>query len=214
MKLEYMIGFQEHDLELLKVISYHTVYPIWETEGLFAKSYDLKTSRYEGYQYGVYKKILDTENPFEGWESKLYKYWIINNCDLTLLHEAYTPSGKLIKKDVQVIWNDVPNLLNYYPNLEKLKIINDLISESVSYHINFQFYINGKISIEFFNGSKDYKLDKRSFVKYDLLTEMQYDYISQSIFDNLPYSLKFKWDNQGRIYQKFYVQDVNNWKWI
>jgi hypothetical protein len=39
-------------------------------------------------------------------------------------------------------------------------------------------------------------------------------YISQSEFNNLSYSVKFKWDELGKISEKFYVQDVDNWQWI
>lgn len=209
-----MIGFQEHDLRSLKMISYHMVYPIKDTGYLYAKSYNTRTSKYEGYQHGYYEQIKDTDNPFEGWEPQIYKHWVINNCDVTYMHEAYTPEDQLVKRDVRVIWNQVPDLLLFYPNLEKIDIISNLIHSNVSYHINFQFYVNGNLSIEFFNDSWGYKLTKESFLHYELLTDEQVEYISQSEFNNLSYSVKFKWDELGKISEKFYVQDVDNWQWI
>lgn len=208
-----MIGFQEHDLRLLKMISYHMVYPIKDTQYLYAKSYNTLTSKYEGYQYGYYETLKDIDNPFEGWEPRLYRHWVINNCDLTLMHEAYTPEGKLVKKDLRVIWNQVPNLMEYYPNLEKIDIVNDLIQSHSSYHVNFQFYLNGNISIELFSGSWDYKLPKESYVNLHLITKDQYQYIIQPQFKDQSYSIKFKW-NDNKITEKFYIQDVDNWQWI
>jgi hypothetical protein len=214
MKLSYMIGFQEHDLRSLKMISYHTVYPIKDTGYLYAKSYNTKTSQYEGYQYGYYERIGETENPFEGWEPLIYKHWIVNDCDLTYMHEAYTPDNQLVKRDIRVIWYDIPDLLKYYWSLEKIDIINHLIQSQYSHHINFQFYVNGNISIEFFSDSWGYKLTKDSFYHHGLLTQNQVEYITQDIFTDFSYSIKFKWDSNGKISEKFYVQDVRNWQWI
>lgn len=189
------------------------VYPIKDTQYLYAKSYNTLTSKYEGYQYGYYEQIRDTENPFESWEPKIYKHWIINNCDVTYMHEAYTPKDELIKRDVRVIWNEIPDLLEYYTNFEKIEIINNLIKSKVSYHINFQFYVNGNLSIEFFSDSWGYELSKRSYVDKNLLSETQYNYIMQPQFEGKSYSLKFKWTD-GKISEKFYIQDVDNWQWI
>lgn len=189
------------------------VYPIENYQYLYAKSYNTITSKYEGYQYGYYEQIKETENPFEGWEPQIYKHWIINNCDVTYMHEAYNSENQLIKKDVRVIWNQVPNLLDYYPDLEKIDIINSLIQSNSSYHINFQFYVNRNISIEFFSDSWDYKLSKKSYVDLNLLTQDQYKYIVQPQFENKSYSIKFKWTN-NKINEKFYIQDVDNWQWI
>ena len=209
-----MIGFQEHDLRSLKMISYHMVYPIKNTSYLYAKSYNIRTSKYEGYQYGYYEKIKETENPFESWEPQIYKHLIINNSDVTYMHEAYTPNDQLVKKDIRVIWNQVPDLLEFYPTLEKIDIINTLIKSNIAYHINFQFYVNGNLSIEFFNDSWGYKLKKESYYHHGLLTDDQLKYINQSVFEGLSYSVKFKWNNTGKISEKFYVQDVSDYQWI
>ncbi len=210
MEKDYMIGYQEHDLDKLTMVSYHKVMPVFGNR-LIAKTYNVD-GVYEGYQYGMYSAINKSSNPYEGWESDIIKYWMNTNKNLTLLHVAYDAKHNLVKKDLRVSFLDVPNLSKYYPNLEKISDVDFVLKIGTSEVLNFQFYVNGNISIEFIALNTDKKrvdiLDQ--CLNCDLITEKQKQYIKTVAKNNL-FSIKFGWKN-NKLVLKSYVRDVNNWE--
>ena len=209
-KLDYKIGFQEHDLDKLQLITYHKINPT-DSDILLCKSYD-QDGNYEGYQHLMYLNVTKKNNPCAEWEIPLVEYLINTTDEIRLLHVAYDLNHNVVRKDLRVSFQDVPNLLKYYPDLECIQEI-DLVSKmGFSPWLSFQFYADGNLSIEII-GLKNLM---RNYLFFEacgyrqLLTKEQIEYVKSIANSHRRFTVKFKWKN-NKLNRKFYVRDVYNW---
>lgn len=209
-KVDYMIGYQEYDLDTLQLTTYHKTTPIFGNR-LICKSYD-KDGNYEGYQYGLYSDVSKKNNPYAGWEPPLVQYLLKKSSDLKLLHVAFDVNHELVKKDLFIPFFDIPNLVNYYPDFDCIHEIDLILKMGFSAGLSFQFYVNGDLSIEILdlNTPVNQYLFLESCIKHQLITKEQIKYI-KSVAKSHRFSIKFKWKN-NKLNLKSYVRDVTNWR--
>jgi hypothetical protein len=205
-----MIGYQEHDLDTLKLTTYHKVFPVFGNR-LIARSYD-QDGNYEGYQYGMYSEVSKNNNPYEGWEPELITYLLERRKKIQLLHVAFDVEHNLVKKDIRVSFKDLPKLSNYYADLEKIDDVDFLVRMGMSSVVNVQFYVNKNMSIEFM--ALDTALKRNMLLEHcvtsELLTTKQKHYVKE-VASEYYCSVKFGWKN-GKLTKKCYVRDINNWE--
>ena len=209
-KLDYKVGFQEHDLDKLQLITYHKINPTSD-DLLLCKSYD-QYGNYEGYQHFVYLKVTKENNPYAGWEIPLVDYLINTTDEMRLLHVAYDLNHNVVKKDLGVSFQDIPNLVKYYPDLECIQEIYLISKMGFSPWLSFQFYVDGNLSIEMVALKKP--VSKYLFFEAcsyrQLLTKEQIEYVKLIANSHRLFTIKFKWEN-NKLNRKFYVRDVYNW---
>lgn len=209
-KLDYKIGFQEHDLDKLQLITYHKINPT-DSDILLCKSYD-QDGNYEGYQHFVYLNVTKKNNPYVGWGIPLVDYLINTTDEIQLLHIAYDLNHNVVRKDLGVSFYDVPSLVKYYPDLECIKEIDLILKMGFSAGLSFQFYVDGNLSIEMIGLKKptsNYMFFEACCYR-QLLTKEQIEYVKSIANSHRRFTIKFKWKN-NKLNRKFYVRDVYNW---
>jgi hypothetical protein len=211
MEVNYIIGYQEHDLENLNMITYHTIFPVYNSKSLFAFAYDYPSLACEGYQYGMYCSIDNDDNYFSTFD--IFNDWVKNNIEFTLFHVAHDTKHRLIKKDIKIKSIDACNLFKYYPQLQHVQHVNKLLQINCSKIVNFQFYLDGKICVEFvgLNTINEKHQFISECIETGLLTNKHQRYI-ENICGDRKFSVKFKWDSQNKLVRKLYVRDVENWQ--
>jgi len=209
-KLDYMIGYQEHDLDELRLTAYHKATPVFGNR-LLCRSYD-QDGNYEGYQYGMYSNINKKNNPYAGWEPPLIQYLLKKSNKLKLLHVAYNVNHELVKKDSLIPFFEIPNLVKYYPDFDFIQEIDLILKMGFSNALNFQFYVDGGLSIEMLG--LDTPTNQNSFIEscidHQLITREQIKYV-KSAAKSHRFSIKFKW-KKNKLNLKAYVRDVMNWQ--
>ena len=211
MEVNYINGYQEHSLDNLKLITYHVAYPIFESRSEFIISYNYPNLIFEGYQYAMYSDIGNSKQYFSKFD--IYNYWVKNNIKINLFHVAYDSKHFLVKKDIKINSVDLRNLSEYFEQLNYINLISELLQLHKNILLNFQFYTDGKISIEFvgLNTQEEKNQFILNCIETGLLTNKHQRYI-ENICGDRKFSVKFKWDSQNKLVRKLYVRDVENWQ--